>query len=370
MAKISLSYNECNTVISSVGNAVSYAGIDRSNLRSALNLASGCYGGASSEISAAISAIDEIKEDLEEFKKEFKVLVEEIQVYDGNFKASLDTVESLVKGTISNTLNVLTSGTNGGYGAYKTIVNGLKSNCYLQILPNGRVRVAGDSLDRASVGVKANGATYKIGSQSYYAAGLDHYVAGKASFSEYSGKYLQNLKASGTKALNSLSNPVEAATSFGKNTFLFQSGDVVGNAAKGLSYAAIVYDTGTHAYTNIKNGASGTKIAADVTVDVAKGLGGMAVATACANVGAAIGTAIPIPVVGTVAGAVLGFAAGYAGASVYNFLVNDCKIKGKSVAEWASTGIENTLDEIGDGLSKAKDAVGDFFSGVGKFAFG
>lgn len=370
MAKISLDYGKCNSVVSSIGNAVSYAATDRSNLSSALSLASGCFGGSSTEIKAAINAIDEIKEDLVDFKRNFNSLVVDVKEYDSTFRSSLDTVEGIVVATKNEALNILTSGTNGGYGAYKSIVSAVKSNCYLEILPNGRVRVVGDSLDRASAGVKANGATYKIGSQSYYAAGLDHYVPRGSSFSEFSGRYLQNLKESGTKALNSLSNPTEAVKSFGKNTFGFQSGDIVGNCAKGLSYAAIAYDTGTHAYANIKNGASGTKVAADVTVDVAKGLGGMAVATACANVGAAIGTAIPIPVVGTVAGAVLGFAAGYAGASVYNFLVSDCKINGKSVAEWASTGIENGLNAIGDGLSKAKDAVGDFFSGVGKFAFG
>jgi len=59
----------------------------------------------------------------------------------------------------------------------------------------------------------------------------------------------------------------------------------------------VAADAGTGIYENIMNGTSGSKIAADATVDATKGLGGMAVVTGCAHVGVAIGTAIPIPVV-------------------------------------------------------------------------
>lgn len=371
MGKISVDYDKCTSISSSLENARSYAGIDHDYLRNALSKASGCFGDPSGEIRSAMTSIDNFKQDILDFKRSFNSLISDIKATDINYELEFTQVDDIINNGVSNFFNITTSGTNGGIGVARDIIRSVNSTCYIELLPSGKVRVVGDSIARANNGVKAGGATYRIGSDSYVAAGLDKYVVKGASASEFGEKYISNLKQTTSKSVNNFRmNPGECVRSFGKSTFCFQSGDTFGNLAKGLSYAAIAYEAGTDTYNNIQNGASGSKIAADVTVDVAKGLGGMAVATACANVGAAIGTAIPIPVVGTVVGAALGFAAGYAGAWLYNTLIDGVEIKGKTVAEWASTGIENAIDAVGDGLSKAADAVGDFFSGIGSFAFG
>lgn len=126
-----------------------------------------------------------------------------------------------------------------------------------------------------------------------------------------------------------------------------------------LGYGAIVIDTGIDIKGNIDNGASASKITADATTDVAKGLGAMAVATGCAQVGAAIGTAIPIPVVGTIVGAAAGFLIGLAGVAIYNYAIDGVEIGGKTVAGWVSDGIEKSIDD-----------VGNFFGGIGNAVFG
>lgn len=110
----------------------------------------------------------------------------------------------------------------------------------------------------------------------------------------------------------------------------------------------------------------------------------MAIATGCAQVGAAIGTAIPIPVVGTVVGAAVGFGLGWAGSKLYDYAVDGAKINGKTVKQWAASGVENGCNAVGNAatgaakaiqntgnevkkqLDSAANAVGNLFGGAGK----
>lgn len=210
------------------------------------------------------------------------------------------------------------------------------------------------------------GTRYKIGSQKFNESGLNRLVPAAASPKIKFSKFLSNMKDGQLWK--------DTYKDFGNKTFKFQKGDVLGNIGKGLSYAGIALKAGTNAYENIKGGASGAKVAADLTTDVAKGLAGMAVASGCAKIGAAIGTAIPIPVVGTVVGAAAGFVLGYAGTKVFNAVTDGVKIGGKSLAGWVSTGLERTFDDIGkraqSAVNDTRRAINGFISGFGKFAFG
>lgn len=389
MAKIGLSYDDCDSVSTSLENVIDYARTDRGSLQDAKESIPVAYPDAFSTVSSAYDAVDTAIGNIETFKSNFNTLVDDIKSFDGSYKASLDTVQTNISSTVSTVFNILTSGTNGGYGALKTILTGLTTRCHLEYLANGRIRVVSDATGRSFSGIKYTGKTYKFGSPNYYGANLDRFMVRGDPSSVFFQKYYNNIAADARGAITDIkANPWEATKGFGKSTFLFQKGDMIGNAAKGIAYVSIAYDVGTHVYTNVQNGASAEKITADVTTDVVRDLGGMAVATGCAQVGAAVGTAIPIPVVGTVAGAVVGFVAGYVGATVYNYLVTGVKINGKSVSEWVSTGVENGIhavedtvdyvgdklsdaaDCVGDKISDAADSVGDCISGVGEFLFG
>ncbi len=134
---------------------------------------------------------------------------------------------------------------------------------------------------------------------------------------------------------------------FGKDTF--------GSTASIIGYLGVAWETIDNAVGNVKSGASVSKIAADATTDVAKGLGAMAAASAGAKLGAAIGTLIPVPVVGTLVGGVIGGAvAGFA----YDYIIDGgLKIGGKSIAGWVSTGLEKAYTAVGDAVTSGAKAV-------------
>lgn len=142
----------------------------------------------------------------------------------------------------------------------------------------------------------------------------------------------------GTKFSRALSHNFK---NFGKDTF--------GSKASIIGYLYVAWETIDNAVGNVKSGASVSKIAADATTDVAKGLGAMAAASAGAKLGAAIGTLIPVPVVGTLVGGVIGGAvAGFA----YDYIIDGgLKIGGKSIAGWVSTGLEKAYTAVGDAVT-------------------
>lgn len=389
MAKIGLSYDDCDSVSTSLENVIDYARIDRGSLQDAKGSVPTAYADVYIAVSNAYDAVDTAIGNIETFKSDFKTLVDDIKSFDGSYKASLDTVQTNISSTVTTVFNILTSGTNGGYGALKTTLTGLTARCHLEYLANGRIRVVSDAIGRSFSGIKYTGKTYAFGSPNYYGANLDRFMVKGDPSSVFFQKYFDNIASDAKGAITDIkASPWDATKAFGRSTFLFEQGDKIGNAAKGIAYVSIAYDVSTHVYTNVQNGASAEKITADVTTDVVRDLGGMAVATGCAQVGAAVGTAIPIPVVGTVAGAAVGFVAGYVGATVYNYLVTGVNINGKSVSEWVSTGVEkgihavedaadyvgdkvsDAVDYVGNKISDAADSVGDCISGVGEFLFG
>lgn len=210
------------------------------------------------------------------------------------------------------------------------------------------------------------GTRYKIGSQKFNESGLKWLSPANSSPKIKFSKFLSNIK---DKALWK-----DTFKDFAGETYKFRKGELVGNLGKALSYTGIVLKTGTNVYENYKSGASGSKIMADVTTDVAKGLADMAVATGCAKIDAAIGTAIPIPVVGTVVGAAAGFVLGRVGEKVFDTVVDDVKIGGKSISGWVSTGLESAYDGIGnsiqDRINDTQKAINGFISSFGKLSFG
>jgi len=177
-----------------------------------------------------------------------------------------------------------------------------------------------------------------------------------------------------------------------KEIYKFKSKDVLGNIGKVVGYSAIAIDTGSDIYNDVINGASESKIVADTVVDVSKGLAVMAIATGCAEIGGAIGLAIPIPVVGPLVGYAVGFGVGLGVNWAYNEVIDGVEIGGKTVAGWASYGlekgidatvdvatkakktienaVENTAKSVNKSLEAAKEMVGGAFSGFGKFVFG
>ena len=190
----------------------------------------------------------------------------------------------------------------------------------------------------------------------------------------------------GTAVKGSFAGTLKDAFVFEKN---INASKVIGNIGRGLGYASAAVGVIGGISENIENGETeATKYAADATVDLAKGLVAMAVATAGMNAGAAIGTFIPIPVVGTVVGAVVGFAAGYVDSLIYNTVVDNLKINGKSVSDYAKKGTKYILDKgvdvgkdvcigaanmvkdvgskVTDNLDDAASKVGNFFNGAGK----
>lgn len=181
------------------------------------------------------------------------------------------------------------------------------------------------------------GTRYKVGSAKYNSSGIARFDPGASKLTKIKTSFKVNYSG------------------FAKDTFgVFDS---AGKANLGAiaGYAAIAYDTVTHAVGNYKSGAAKSKIASDATVDIAKGVGEMAVVSAGAKAGAAIGTLIPIPVVGTLVGGVIGGAvAGFA----YSYVVDGgIKIGGKSISENASNLLEKGINKVGNaikGNSKSK----------------
>lgn len=159
---------------------------------------------------------------------------------------------------------------------------------------------------------------------------------------------------------------------FVHDSFIISKDDaILDKGVKALGYLGIAADVGAGIYDDINSQASASKFVSDATVNVAKGLGGMALATAATEVGAAIGTAIPIPVVGTVVGAAAGFAIGTGATLLYNYVTNDLKINGKSVAGWAETGLQEGIDSAAkevkslyNGAAKAVSDIGGSFKGA------
>lgn len=277
-----------------------------------------------------------------------------------------------------------------GFGAFQLFVNYIKSKPALSgmkiVEKNGCWYIKGLYSARKNIDVVKNikGTKYRIGSDAFKRSGL------------------YRLNPSGTSALENIKkfkfNIMEkeiwkdSFKDFGKKIYKFEKGDALGNIGKVIGYGAIAFETGSGIYDNINNGASTSKIVADATVDVAKGLGSMAIATGCAQVGAAVGTAIPIPVVGTLVGAAVGFGVGIAANVVYDNLIDGVQIGGKTAAGWASYGIEKGIDATVDGAKKlgnkvenvlksaeksistnleaAKKNVAGAFCGLGKFVFG
>ncbi len=251
------------------------------------------------------------------------------------------------------------------------ISNAFKHGAMKVVEKNGYYIIKGiKSLRNKDANLKSiKGTRYKIGSQAFNESGLKWLVPSGSSPRIVGAKFLSNIKDPGLWKKN--------FENFGGEAFKFNKGDIIGNAGKALAYAGIALETGTNIYENYKSGASGAKIAADATTDIAKGLAGMAVATGCAKIGAAIGTAIPIPVVGTVVGAAAGFVIGWGVTKA----AENVKIGGKSIAGWVdegwnqvSSGLESAYSEIGKGAKNAvegtKRAINGFISGFGKFAFG
>lgn len=179
---------------------------------------------------------------------------------------------------------------------------------------------------------------YKYGSEKYFESGLYRYVPAGSSPRIIASKFCDNIKNKGIWK--------DSFKDFSSKAYGIKDAGGKLNIGNMLAYAGIALDTATGIYQNVQNGESGSKITADAVTDVAKGLGGMAVAAGCAQVGAAIGTAIPVPVVGTVVGAAVGFGLGLAGEWIYGNLIDGIEIGDKTVAGWVSAGIEKGINEI------------------------
>ena len=104
-----------------------------------------------------------------------------------------------------------------------------------------------------------------------------------------------------------------------------------------LGYAGVALDVGFDTYNNVKNGASGTKIAADAIVDIGFGTGAIASGAA---VGAAVGSVVPVA--GTLVGAVAGAAAGLA----YIAVTEGIKVDGVSLKDKAKQETKTVLDKV------------------------
>lgn len=194
------------------------------------------------------------------------------------------------------------------------------------------IRIYGQRKPRAAFSAP-QGNRVKVGSDVYYSKGYPLWYK--------SASLADKLKSS--------------FTGFGKDTFGLINSAGKFNVGAAIGYAGIAYDTISNLVGNVKSGASASKIAADATTDVAKGLGAMAVTATGAKIGAAIGSFIPIPGVGTLVGGVIGGAvAGFA----YNYLVDGgLQIGGKSIAGWVSTGLENVYSAVGDAVKSGAKAV-------------
>lgn len=227
------------------------------------------------------------------------------------------------------------------------------------------------------------GTRYRIGSDKFIEAGLDRYVPEGSSFKTIASGWKNNLGVSmkaqlaGDAAVPKGQFFSATAKNLTTKAFSLKQSGFLNKAGAAMNIAGIALDVGSEITYGLANGESAAKITGDVTSAVVVGAGKAVFTTACTQVGAAIGTAIPIPVVGTVVGAAAGFAVGVVGGMAYDFLTKDCKIAGKSVSEWISTGVETAAnaigsgvsaiaDGVGDALDSAADAVGGFFSGAAK----
>jgi hypothetical protein len=212
------------------------------------------------------------------------------------------------------------------------------------------------------------GTRYKIGSKAFIKAGLNRFVPPDASFSEGAKKFLENITDKSLweknfKDYNSFKNGLKKIYGFEKGTKISTK---INNVGKILGYASIAFDTGMEIKNDVESGATVSHTIGDATATAVKGLGSMAIATGCAEVGAAIGTAIPIPGVGTVVGAAVGFGIGLAASKLYDWAVDDAKINGKTVKEWVSTGVEKACDAVGDAAKGAAKAVQDAGNAIKK----
>lgn len=170
------------------------------------------------------------------------------------------------------------------------------------------------------------------------------------------GAYAKNISAS-KRFVNSLKHGFKG---FGKDTYASKSSI--------LAYVGIAFDVYGNVTDNMAVGASTSKIAADATTEVAKGLGSMAVAAAGAKVGAALGTLIPVPVLGTAVGAVCGAAVGIAATALYDYVIDGVQIGGKSIAGWVSTGLEKAYSAVGDAVKGTAKAVSNVAKSAAKAA--
>ena len=187
------------------------------------------------------------------------------------------------------------------------------------------------------VGVeKIKGRRYKVGSAKDVECGASAMASGISVGTKLSRALKHNFK------------------DFGKSTF--------GSAASILGYLDIAWETGKNIVGNCKNGASVSKIAADATTDIAKGMGEMAVVSVGAKLGAAVGTLIPIPIVGSLVGSVVG---GAVARIAYDYLIDGgLKIGGKSVAGWVSTGLEKAYSKVGDAFKGAAKGLKKAFKKI------
>lgn len=146
-------------------------------------------------------------------------------------------------------------------------------------------------------------------------------------------------------------------------------GKTVGNVGAILGWASVGIETVIDLVGNVQNGASTSKIAADVVTDVGVGAGGMAVsalgAKGGATIGAAIGTAIGGPPGTIIGGIVGGFAGGIASGFAYDTLTDGVQVGGKSVSAWISYGLENAFDAVGDAAAKGAEAAQNALKDMG-----
>lgn len=260
-----------------------------------------------------------------------------------------------------------------------------KGNYYI-IKGTRDMGVRGNIFKLAGKGDTPAGTRYRIGSDKFLSSGLGRYVPEGSSFRTVLAGWKNNLGVSlkaqlaGDATIPKGQVFSATARNLTSKAFSLKQSGVLNKLGAAMNIADIGLSAGMELTSGLANGESAAKITGDVTAAVAVGAGKAVFTTACTQVGAAIGTAIPIPVVGTVVGAAAGFAVSVVGGMAYDFLTKDLKIGGKSVTEWVSTGVETAANAVGsavsaagaaisDGLDKAAEAVGGFFSGAAK-AFG
>lgn len=255
---------------------------------------------------------------------------------------TIGTASASIKKTVtSNTSNKITDyitlqdvGKNTLKGIFKSVayftgkLNITKVGDYLRIKGNQTIR---------SIVDYPKGTRVKIGSDVYYDKG-------------YAWWYKDSTASDRLKALKG------SFSGFFKDTYGVYRKTTTGKVklkwGNILQYGMIAVDTVNGIKQNYQNGASTSKIFADATTEVAKGLGSMAAVSAGTKIGAAIGSICPG--FGTIVGGIVG---GALSGLVYDFAVDGIQIGGKSIAGWVSTGLEKAGDWIGEQCNKVGDAV-------------